>query len=145
MSGHGRHRSRRGAAPPQDPLRRPVLLHYAASGWPARPRWSERLALAAGAMAVLAAIGTATLAGAWAGFSLLGGPSQPARPAAEEPGAATPAGPSSVPPAAPSQDQVDGAATHGGTAPEAGRWAESAATRPAAAAPDAAPPAAGPP
>ena len=82
MSGPGRHRpSRRGAVPPPDPQQRPVLLHYAANGWPARRRWSERLALAAGAIAVLGAISTVTLTGAWAGFSLLGGPSEPARPA----------------------------------------------------------------
>ena len=83
MTGTGRHRTGRSGSPP-DPQRRPVLLHYAATGRPARRGWSERLALVAGAIAVLAAIGTATLTGAWAGFSLLGAPGTPARAAIEE-------------------------------------------------------------
>ncbi|WP_100502120.1 hypothetical protein [Geodermatophilus chilensis] len=82
MSATGRHRPRQSAEPTPDDHRRPVLLHYAATGWPAQHRWSERLALTAGALAVLVAIGTATLVGAWAGFSLLGPSVEPARPAA---------------------------------------------------------------
>ena len=146
MSGHGRHRpGSRGAVPPPDPQQRPVLLHYAASGWPARRRWSERLVLAAGALAVLGAIGIVTLTGAWAGYSLLGGPTEPARRAADAPatGTAAPSHPPSTSPAGPSEDA--GAAPQRGTTPGADRWADpSLAAQSATAPPEAAPQGAAP-
>lgn len=84
MSGTDRHRIRRPPDPVPDPQQRPVLLQYAGAARPAPRRWSERLALLAGGIAVLLVIGGATLTGAWAGFSLLGPPVAPARPAAWE-------------------------------------------------------------
>ncbi|TFV52924.1 hypothetical protein E4P41_21330, partial [Geodermatophilus sp. DF01-2] len=101
--GTGRHRPRGAAEAAVDVQQRPVLLHYAATGRPPPRRWSERLALVAGALAVLAAIGTATLTGAWAGFSLLGPSVAPARPATEqvaEDDGTEPGGPRANPPAA---------------------------------------------
>jgi hypothetical protein len=141
MSGHGRHRpGGRGADPPPDPQQRPVLLHYAASGWTARRRWSERLVLAAGALAVLGAISIVTLTGAWAGFALLGGPTEPARRAADAPatGTAAPRHPPSTSPAGPSEDA--GAAPRRGTTPGADRWADPSLAAQSASAPSEAAP-----
>ena len=147
----GRHRTRRAAGPAPDPQQRPVLLHYAATGWPPPRGWSERLALVAGAIAVLAAIGTATLTGAWAGFSLLGSQVEPARPAPEEvvAEAADPPPPTGSP--TPTPDDGPIAAPPRTTAPAPARQTGPSSAAPAAVAPspsvphESAPPTAAPP
>jgi hypothetical protein len=119
VTGTGRHRTRGAAEPAPDPRRRPVLLHYAATGWPAPRRWPERLALLAGAIAVLAAIGGVTLTGAWGGFSLLGAPVEPARPAVEA-GEGRPGGPAAAPPPRPDSTVATAPCRRNSRAP--GRW-----------------------